>query len=775
MSIARWTLALIAAAALTTAAPADDFSEHAKPLLAKYCLSCHGAKKQAGDVAFDKFTDAKSAARSIDVWERALENLRGGIMPPKGKPHPTAEESDRLAKEFERIIASAPTPNKIDPGRVTMRRLNRTEYNNTVRDLLGVDIRPADDFPVDDSGYGFDNIGDVLTIPPLLLEKYLSASERLVNAALERPLVFQGPEVERDFEHRDFRNSLLRGKRNRDDRENTRLDSNGQISVTAKIEKAGDYRVTMRAIEEPAGDQHAKLVIKYGDREVGTFDVKATRGRGQECIVTAPLEKGMQRITASYVNDFLDKNAKDPKKRDRNLIVRGIKIEGPMGVVKKVEPPEPYRRIMGRIEEAPPDGKDVAAASLILRNFAHRAFRRPVVNAEVDRLVAIYKKARAGGDAFEPALKLALQAVLVSPHFLFRIERDRPTESPDGVADLSPYEVASRLSYFLWSSMPDDALLSAAARGKLLDEATLEEQTKRMLADPKAWAFVEAFAGQWLQTRSLENITPDVEAYSTWDEPLRNAMIQETQLFFQAMLGENRPISDFLTADFTFVNERLAKHYGIKDVRGKQFQRVSLAGTPRAGLLTQASFLTLTSNPTRTSPVKRGKWILENLLNTPPPPPPPDVPSLDEDKGPLTGTLRQKLEKHRENPVCNSCHQRMDPLGLAFENFDGIGRFRTHEGRDRIDAGGVLPSGEKFEGADGLRKILVTRKDQFRKCLVEKLMTFALGRGLEKADRPAIDRLCQKSVEKKDRFAEIILEVVKSEPFRKRKNAGETK
>jgi hypothetical protein len=771
---ARWTLALIAAA-FTSAASADDFSEHAKPLLAKYCLSCHGAKKQSGDVAFDKFTDAKSAAQSIDVWERALENLRGGVMPPKGKPQPTAEESERLAKEFERIIASAPTPNKIDPGRVTMRRLNRIEYNNTVRDLLGVDIRPADDFPVDDSGYGFDNIGDVLTIPPLLLEKYLSAAERLVNAALERPLVFHGPEVERDFEIRDFRNSLLRRKRDRDEKENMRLDSNGEISVVAKIEKAGDYRVTVRANEEPAGDQHARLVMKFADREVGAFDVKSTRGRGQECSVTARLETGMQRITAAYVNDYLDKNAEDPKKRDRNLIVRGIKIEGPMGVVRKVEPPEPYRRIMGRIEEPPPDGKDVAAASMILRNFAHRAFRRPVVNAEVDRLVAIYKKARASGDAFEPALKLALQAVLVSPHFLFRIERDRPTDSPDGVADLGPYEVASRLSYFLWSSMPDDELLSAAARGKLLDEATLGEQTKRMLADPKAWAFVEAFAGQWLQTRSLENVTPDVEAYNTWDEPLRNAMIQETQLFFQAMLGENRPIGDFLTADFTFVNERLAKHYGIKDVRGKQFQRVSLAGTPRAGLLTQASFLTLTSNPTRTSPVKRGKWILENLLNTPPPPPPPDVPSLDEDKGPLTGTLRQKLEKHRENPVCNSCHQRMDPLGLAFENFDGIGRFRTHEGRDRIDAGGVLPTGEKFEGADGLRKILLTRKDQFRKCLVEKLLTFALGRGLEKSDRPAIDRLCRKSVEKKDRFADIILEVVKSEPFRKHKNAGETK
>jgi len=344
MSIAaRSLLALIVSAALGVPAGADDFSEHAKPILAKYCLSCHGANKQAGDVAFDKFTDAKSAATSIDVWERALDNVRGGTMPPKGKPRPTMEESEQLIKEFERIIASAPTPSKIDPGRVTMRRLNRTEYNNTVRDLMGVDIRPADDFPVDDSGYGFDNIGDALSMPPLLLEKYLSASERLVDAALERPKVYQGPEVDRDFELRDFRNSLNPGRRNQDEKKNTRLDSNGEIFVNAKIDKAGDYKVTMRAVEEPAGDQHARLVMKFADREVGTFDVKATRGRGQECIATARLEKGMQRISGAYVNDYYDKDNKDPKKRDRNLIVRGIKIEGPMGVVKKVEPPESFR------------------------------------------------------------------------------------------------------------------------------------------------------------------------------------------------------------------------------------------------------------------------------------------------------------------------------------------------------------------------------------------------------------------------------------------------
>jgi hypothetical protein len=771
MTDRRWMTALVGAAALSASASADDFAKNAQPVLAKYCLSCHGEKKQSGDVAFDKFTDAKSAANSLELWERTLENVKSGAMPPPGKKKPTAEESELLVKELERLIASAPLPSKIDPGRVTMRRLNRTEYNNTVRDLLGVDLRPADEFPVDDSGYGFDNIGDVLSTPPLLLEKYLSASERLVEAALERPEVFQGPEVERQFELRDFRNTLNPGRRDRDERKNTKLHSNGEIFVMAKVDKPGDYKVTMRAVQEAAGDQPARLVMKFADREVGTFDVKAAKGRGQEVSATGRLEKGMQKIAAAYVNDYYD----EKKKQDRNLIVRSIKIEGPMGVVRKVEPPESFTRIMGKFTEPPPEGKDVSAAYVILKNFAHRAFRRPVMNAEVDRLLAVYKSARSRGEGWESALKLSLQAVLVSPHFLFRIERDKQDADSDGVATLAPYELASRLSYFLWSSMPDDELLDAARRGKLNDDAGLEVEARRLLADPRSFAFVESFSGQWLQTRGLEAITPDSEKYGLWDEPLRNAMIRESQLFFQALLKENRDISEFLTADFTFVNERLARHYGIKDIRGKEFQRVTLGGTGRAGILTQASFLTLTSNPTRTSPVKRGKWILDNILNTPPPPPPPDVPELDDGKGPLTGTLRQKLEKHRENAVCNSCHQRMDPLGLAFENFDGIGRFRTHEGKERIDSSGVLPNGEKFDGADGLRKVLLTRKDQFRKCLVEKLLTYAVGRGLEKSDRAAVERLCQSSISKGDKLADIVIEVVKSDPFRKRRNAGGSK
>jgi hypothetical protein len=320
--------------------------------------------------------------------------------------------------------------------------------------------------------------------------------------------------------------------------------------------------------------------------------------------------------------------------------------------------------------------------------------------------------------------------------------------------------------------MPDDELFSLAAKGKLQDDAVLQAQVKRMLEDERAWAFVENFAGQWLQTRSLREVTPDAAVYKNWDEPLRAAMIEETESFFDAMIAEDRPIVDFLAADFTFVNERLARHYGIRGVRGKKFQRVSTAGTMRGGLLTQASFLTLTSNPNRTSPVKRGKWILENILNSPPPPPPPGAGDLDDEKRPLTGSLRQKLEQHRANPVCNSCHQRMDPLGLAFENFDGIGAFRTHDGKFRIDPTGTLPTGERIDDADDLKKILKSRLEQFRRCLAEKLFVYAMGRGAEKSDRPAIERICKNTAAAGDKFPTIIWEVVKSDAFRKRKNQG---
>jgi hypothetical protein len=538
--------------------------------------------------------------------------------------------------------------------------------------------------------------------------------------------------------------------------------------IRPKLPSAGEYVFKARAFQDAAGDEPAKMTIRIDDKALQTVEVKALEKKPQTYQVSATLKAGRHKFAVAFINDYYNEKAADPKQRDRNLGIYWLEVVGPMGTaLKPPPPPESYSRIM----IAQPNGKnDKFVAARILRNFARKAFRRPLKNPEVDRLVAVYENGRREGETFDAALRVALQAVLTSPNFLFRVELDRPTEGSGGVHLISDYELASRLSYYLWSSMPDEQLLGLAGRNALRDPETIDREVRRMLKDPKAWAFVENFAGQWLQVRNLNYVTPAQEKYPQWDESLRRAMLQETQLFFNAMLTEDRDIGDFLNADFTYLNERLAKHYGIPGVYGKEFRRAPLDRGPRGGLLTQASVLTVTSNASRTSPVKRGKWILENILNSPPPPPPPGVSELKDDKhAELTGSLRQRMEQHRTNPLCASCHQRLDPLGFAFENFDGIGGFRAKEGDFTIDSSGVLPTGETFKGPEGLKKILRGRRDQFRRCLVEKLLTYAIGRGVEKADRPAIDAIC-KNASEKDTFQTLIVEVAKSDPFRKAKN-----
>ena len=400
----------------------------------------------------------------------------------------------------------------------------------------------------------------------------------------------------------------------------------------------------------------------------------------------------------------------------------------------------------------------------MIRNFATRAFRRPVRDDEVKRLMALWSSADEAGDSFDKSIHFALQAVLTSPHFLFRVELDpRPDEK--GIHTLNEYELATRLSYFLWSSMPDDELFALAAKGEL--RKNLDAQVKRMLKDPKSRALVDNFAGQWLQLRLLYSHTPNTDLFPAWDEPLRSAMIQETEQFFEHIMREDRSMLEFLDADYTFVNERLAKHYGMKDVKGDQFRRVELKGEQRGGLLTQASILTITSYPDRTSPVQRGKWVLETLLGTPPPPPPPDVVPLADQKE-LKGTLRQKMEQHRVNPACASCHQRMDPIGFGLENFDAIGRWRTNDGKDSIDPSGTLPSGKSFKGAKELKDLLKSQPKLFSRCVTDRLLTYALGRGLERYDRCAVNDIAAALEQNDFRFSVLITEIVKSDPFQKR-------
>ncbi|HEY7311007.1 MAG TPA: DUF1592 domain-containing protein [Gemmataceae bacterium] len=602
------------------AAPAakPTFAKNIAPLVNRYCGKCHGPTKPKGGVALTAFTDDASILKKRAVWEQVADNLRSGDMPPPGKPRPSPEELERINAWLDAVVFQMDCNGPRDPGRVTIRRLNRAEYNNTIRDLLGVSFKPADDFPQDDVGYGFDNIGDVLSLPPLLMEKYVAAAEKIVEKALA-----------------------------------------------------------------------------------------------------------------------------SPEARKRVLFVTTQNEE---------------------------------SARQILERFAGRAYRRPVRREELQRLIRFVEMAEKNRDGFETGIGLAMQAVLVSPHFLFRVEIDSRPNDAKAVHAVSAYELASRLSYFLWSSMPDDELSQLARKKTLREPEVLEKQVRRMLKDPRSRALVENFAGQWLQLRTLKDFKPDPDLFPGFDDKLRSAMLQETELFFENIVREDRGILDFIDADYTFVNERLAKHYGLPGVKGEQFRRVSLTGTPRGGILTQAAVLSVTSNPTRTSPVKRGKWILENILGTPPPPPPPGVEELKDDKqAVLSGSLRQRMEQHRANPMCASCHQRMDPLGFGFENFDAVGAWRTKEGKHAIDPSGTLPGGQSFKGPAELRTILKARQDAFARCLTEKLLTYALGRGVERSDRCVLDDIVKSAGKDNYKFSRLVIDIVKSDPFQKRRGKGEKK
>jgi hypothetical protein len=602
-----------------SAKPKSDmvFDKDIQPLLKTYCIGCHGGERPRGRVGLDKYKDDQSLAKNHELGERLLKALRAGDMPPKTKPKPSTQEMELLTRWLEEKILKVDCSLVQDPGRVTIRRLNRNEYNNTIRDLLGVHFQPADDFPADDIGYGFDNIGDVLSLPPILLEKYMTAAEKIVANAF----------------------------------------------------KSADTR--------------------------------------QRIMIAQPSEK----------------NQTD-------------------------------------------------AARKIIENFARRAYRRPVTADEVARLVRFVELATANGDSFERGIQLTLQAVLVSPNFLFRIEQDRAPTGTEGARPIGEFELASRLSYFLWTTMPDEELFKQAQNETL--RKNLEPQVRRMLRDPKSKALVENFAGQWLQLRALKTVAPDPGMFPTFNDALRAAMQKETELFFESIMREDRSILDFLTADYTFVNERLAKHYGITGVKGEQFQRVRLAGNQRAGLLTQASILTVTSNPTRTSPVKRGKWIMENILGTPPPNPPANVPELSEAKEVVeSAPLRKRMEQHRADPNCAVCHQQMDTLGFSFENFNAIGAWRTNDGKFPIDPSGTLPNGQAFKGAKELTTLLKRDKDLFAHCLAEKLLTFALGRGLEYSDKCAVDQIVATVAKSDYRFASLAMAIVKSDPFEMRRLSGE--
>jgi hypothetical protein len=690
-------------------------------------------------------------------------------MPPPGFAAPPKAEIAAVSSWIESTAGHKTAAG--DAGRVTAHRLNRVEYNNTIRDLLGVALHPADEFPLDDAGYGFDNIGDVLSISPLLMEKYAAAAK-----AVSRVAVYGEPAVPKPTKLTRFL-----GKKSQDDPTSNALPFSyrGSLQASFDFPVTGEYEFHMRDAnyrprtggsarqrelsrkfnltpEEKAElkeenrktDPPVTMVMTVDGKPVlsevveGNIDFQYAHG---ESIARVKLKAGEHFFRASYP-EFADlANPRDNVNLDgrRKLFIDYIDIVGPFNPVS--EPPESRRRIFVCSQKTP------ECARKIIETLARRAYRRQPSPAELDELVNLATMVRRDSESFDEGIRVALQAILMSPHFLFRIDDD--------------HDLASRLSYFLWSSMPDDELLRLADQRQLRKPDVLEAQVRRMMADPKSAALTENFVAQWLGLRGLDRRKPDPAHFPIVDDELLDAMRQETLLFSKSIMRENRSIFDFLDGRFTFVNGPLARFYGIPGVNGEQFQRVELDGAQRGGVLTQGSILTLSSYATRTSPVIRGKWVLENLLGTPPPPPPPDVPALQEANLGTTASLRERLEQHRANAACAVCHQQMDPIGFGLENYDASGAWRDRDGKFPVDSSGKLPGGREFHGPKELKQVLGSQSGLFARNLTEKMLTYALGRGLESYDRPVVDKIDERLAADGYRFSTLVMEVVKSQPF----------
>ena len=731
---------------------AATFENAVSPVLANTCSLCHNRQLASGGFDAAAFLDPASLASKREGWELILQKLRAGEMPPQGIPRSQAQ-IDALVQYVQGEFAKMDRNTKLDPGRVTVHRLNRNEYANTIRDLLGVEFRAQKDFPTDDSGEGFDNIGDILTISPVLMEKYLAAAERIASRAVAADPLPKPFSVE----------YAAKDKRIR------RVDSSS-VEASHRIDFDGEYVVRFALPgERPADAKPVMLGVWMDGKLVGSKMVE-TKPSGlvffdpySEEEMRLALPEGDHVFRAGFIDDDFVKGLapRDLYNRKHNKFIDGMVFVGPF---KPKAAPASRARILICDPNSGP-----ACVEKIVGALARHAYRRPVSKAEVASLVRFVAIAKVHGQSAEQGIQLALQAMLVSPNFLFRIEHDANPTDPTAVHRISDVELASRLSYFLWSSMPDDALLDSAEAGRLHAPAALDSQVKRMLADPRASALAGNFAAQWLETRNLDVVKPDPQKFPEWDPELRDAMRTETSLFFDYILRENRPMADFLDSRYTFLNERLARHYGIEGVKGPEFRKVDLTTGERGGVLGQAGVLTVSSYATRTSVVIRGKYILQEILGTPPAPPPPDVPPLDEAAVGTSLSLRQQMEKHRANAVCASCHSKMDPLGFGLENYDAIGKWRTLDGKFPVDSSGTLPNGKTFATPAEMRAALASLLPQFARSLVEKLMIYALGRGIAPYDRRAIDQITGRLADQGYPFQTAIYEIVRSAPFQMRR------
>jgi hypothetical protein len=719
-------------------------------LLDSYCIDCHGEDRSKAGVRFDEITDITSILNQIDDLELAHEMLVTHQMPPEKKTQPTDHERLIMIQWLEKALAYTSPTGEVDPGWFTIHRLNRDEYRNTLRDLLGIDPAVydiAEDLPQDDVGYGFDNIADVLTVSPLHMEAYLDAAERAVDIALG-PAVTIGseptliPRIRREGNGRPLRQG------------GQFFTTNGALRANVNIPISGEYELSLYTWGTQGGENLPHLSVRVQGKEVGSFDIEATsEAEAEHHKVTLSLSAGEHDIAAHFTNDYWVPNV-----ADRNLAIDGFSI-----AERNVNRPAMYHNLFGSANNGENEAVDFAT------EFISRAYRRPVSQDEISALLGVYTNATSLGESHEYGVRQMMAAVLVSPNFLYRSIDHNNSDSPGDVYQLSDHELASRLSYFLWSSMPDEELRNLADRGVLLDDQVLKSQITRLLDDPRADMFVENFAGQWLLLRNLPSIEIDREVYPSYSTEIRQDMHTETVMFFADVLRSDRNIFDLIDSDDVYINESLANHYGIAGVDGDEFRKVTLeSDSVRGGVLTMGSTLTVTSNPTRTSPVKRGLYVLEQLLGSAPPPPPADIPRLEQSAQAVgsDASLREQLAAHLTDDSCASCHVRMDPIGLAMENFDAVGQWRDAYPEAEIDSYGVLPGGIEFDGPVQLKSILLDRKDAFREHLAGELLTYAIGRGVEPFDRPAIRTITDSTQANGDTLGAMIKSIVLSDTFR---------
>lgn len=748
-------------------------------LLGRYCVTCHNERTKTAGLSLDR-VDIEHVDTNLQIWEKVAHKLRTNAMPPAGRPRPDPAAHDALTSwlesELDRVSAASP-----NPGRPGVHRLNRIEYVNTIRDLLAIEIDPRSLLPADDKGYGFDNIADVLSVSPGLLERYMSAARAIARVAVGDGAIGPG-----------FETYSLSKFLTQDDRmdEDLPFGSRGGVAVRHHFPLDGDYVIKIRLQrnlnEEVRGlAETSQLDVRLDGARTKLFTIGgAHQAKGDEqtaderLTVRLAVKAGVHSVGVTFVKrSSAAAEGIGPARlpvtnfsyyatKVGNPSLDAIEIGGPYDGRTPADTPSRRRIFICQPKETHAES---ACARKILTTLARRAYRRPVSDEDVEPLLKLFAEGR-HGKSFEAGIEMALRAMLVDPDFLFRIERDPRGGAPGTAHRIADIELASRLSFFLWSSIPDEELLSRAESGKLADPIVWERQVQRMLNDPRATSLVTNFAAQWLYLRNLREVKPDARVFPYFDDDLRDAFQRETELFLESTLREDRSVLDLLGADYTFLNERLARHYQIPNVYGSHFRRVTLADDQRRGLLGHASVLTVTSYATRTSPVRRGKWLLDNVLAAPPPAPPPNVPDLQDtgESGALL-SVRERMEQHRANPVCASCHVRMDPLGFALENFDGIGRWRTtSEAGTPLDTSAVLPDGTKFDGPGELRRILMERPEEIATAVTEKLLAYALGRGLDYYDAPAIRKIVRATGQADYRWSSIIKAITTSVPFQMR-------